>query len=80
MRVSARGTNWRATVFVMFSRDSDTPPIGLTVALDLDPDDPSGVVRPPASWGPNPPGLEVGYVSARVWRPDNLNGVTLVSE
>lgn len=60
--------------------DGDALPSSLTVALDLTPGSPRGVVRPPARWGPNPPGLEVGFVSARVWRPDNLNGVTLTTE
>lgn len=80
VEVGARGTDWRATVFVMFNRDGDALPSSLTVALDLTPGSPRGVVRPPARWGPNPPGLEVGFVSARVWRPDNLNGVTLTTE
>jgi secreted trypsin-like serine protease len=80
VEVGARGTAWRATVFVMFNRDGDALPNSLTVALNLTPGSPRGVVRPPARWGPNPPGLEVGFVSARVWRPDNLNGVTLTTE
>ena len=78
--VSARGTNWKATVFVMFERGGDAQPSRMTVAQGLGPRHRSGVVRPPAAWGPNPPELEASLVSARVWRPGNLNGVTLTND
>jgi hypothetical protein len=77
--VRARGTNWRATVFVMFERGGNALPGRMTVALRLGPGHRSGMVQPPATWGPNPPGLEASIVSARIWRPDNLNGVTLTT-
>lgn len=78
--VSARGTNWKAAVFVTFCRDGDAQPVRATVVVGLGPRHPSGVARPPASWGPNPPGLDASLVGARVWRPDNLNGVTLTTD
>lgn len=77
--VRARGTNWKAAAFVTFTRDGDAQPSRVTVSVGLGPRHPSGVARPPASWGPNPPGLEASLIAARVWRPDNLNGVTLTA-
>jgi len=77
VRVSARGTNWRAVVYVWFFRTSTSGPPTQTVALNLGPRNRAGVVRTPAGWGPNPRGLQVADVAARIWRPDNLNGVTL---
>jgi hypothetical protein len=78
--VGARGTNWKAIVFVQFVRDVESGALMATVPLALGPGRGAGVVRPPAAWGPRPPGLEVPDVAARVWRPDNLNGVTLHAE
>ena len=77
VRVSARGTNWRAVVYVQF--DSNTTPFA-TVPVALGPANPTGVARAPANWGPRPAGLNVLDVGARIWRPDNLNGVTLHTE
>jgi hypothetical protein len=77
VRVSARGTNWRAVAYVQFARDVADRFETQTVALSLGPGQRSGVVRAPASWGASPPGLDVVQTAARVWRPGNLNGVTL---
>ena len=72
--VGARGTNWRAMVYVRF--DTPTTPM-VTVPLALGPGQPAGVVSAPAEWRARPAGLMVLDVAARIWRPDNLNGVTL---
>jgi secreted trypsin-like serine protease len=80
VQVGARGTNWKAIVFVQFVRDVESGALMATVPLALGPGRGARVVRPPAAWGPRPPGLEVPDVAARVWRPDNLNGVTLHAE
>ena len=74
VRASARGTNWRAMVYVRF--DSPATPM-VTVPVALSPAHPSAVVRAPAEWGARPAGLMVLDVAARLWRPDTLNGVTL---
>jgi len=77
VRVSARGTNWRAVAYVEFARDVGDGFETQTVAVPLGPGRRSGMVRAPASWGARPRGLDVLLTAARVWRPDNLNGVTL---
>jgi hypothetical protein len=64
-------------VYVQF--DSNTTPFA-TVPVALSPANPTGVARAPANWGPRPAGLNVLDVGARIWRPDNLNGVTLHTE
>lgn len=74
VRVSARGTNWRAMVYVQF--DSSATALA-AVPVALSPAHPAGVAHAPASWGARPAGLSVLDVGARIWRPDNLNGVTL---
>ena len=77
VRVSARGTNWRAMVYVQFDSSATTM---ATVPVALTPAHPAGVAHAPASWGARPAGLGVLDVGARIWRPDNLNGVTLHAE
>jgi hypothetical protein len=77
VRVSARGANWRAVAYVEFTRDVGDSFQTQTVAVPLGPGRRSGVVRAPASWGARPRGLDVLLTAARVWRPGNLNGVTL---
>ena len=77
VQVRANGTNWRAMVYVQFVSDATS---FATVPIALSPAHPTGVARAPANWGPRPAGLNVLDVGARIWRPDNLNGVTLHTE
>ena len=74
VQVSARGTNWRAMAYVQFMGASGAM---ATVPAVLSPGHPAATVRAPAEWGARPAGLQVVYVAARIWRPDNLNGVTV---
>ncbi|MFZ4756362.1 MAG: S1 family peptidase [Miltoncostaeaceae bacterium] len=77
VQVRARGTNWRAMAYVQFVSASASM---ATVPVALSPSRPAATVRAPAAWGARPAGLQVIDVAARIWRPDNLNGVTLHTE
>jgi V8-like Glu-specific endopeptidase len=77
VNVRARGTNWRAMAYVQFA-STKTP--FATVPVALSPAHPSATVHAPAAWGARPDGLQVIDVAVRIWRPDNLNGITLHAE
>ena len=77
VKVRARGTHWRAMAYVQFA-STETP--FATVPLALSPAHPAGTVHAPAAWGARPEDLQVIDVAVRIWRPDNLNGITLHAE